>query len=52
LTLSTGPQTCIVRSRLSTLAALDAWVNAQPDKPSRTEALSRLIARATGGPPT
>jgi hypothetical protein len=31
------------------LAAVDAWIEAQPDSPSRPEAIRRLVALAIAG---
>ena len=40
-----------VRLRRSALDALDAWIGAQPEpRPSRPEAIRRLLAEALGKP--
>jgi hypothetical protein len=36
------------RIPLETIAAIEAWAAKQPDKPSRSEALRRLIDKALG----
>lgn len=36
----------MVRLTDSELAALDAWIDAQPDAPSRPEAIRRLVTEA------
>lgn len=48
ITRAEKPGTMIgVRVQPDQLSALDAWIASQPDKPSRPEAVRRLIARAT-----
>jgi hypothetical protein len=46
---ATGVGTMIgVRLQPDQLAALDAWIAAQPDQPSRPEAVRRILAGAIG----
>ena len=40
-----SPPSTIVRVRVETVAAIDAWTATQRDVPDRVEAISRLIAR-------
>jgi len=47
-----GPQTHQLQARVSKefLAKLDEWRRAQPDIPTRTEALRRLVEQALSAP--
>lgn len=48
--VSTGTGVGInVRLQPDQLAALDAWIAKQPDKPSRPEAVRQLIQKGMGG---
>jgi len=40
----------MVRLQPSLLSRLDAWVALQEDKPSRPEAIRRLVGKAIGSP--
>ena len=45
----TGKGTMVgVRVQPAQLAALDAWIARQPDKPTRPEAVRRILAGALG----
>ena len=40
----------VVRLQPPGLAAVDAWIKAQPDAPTRPEAIRRLVDLALGAP--
>lgn len=42
---ATGRTTTMIRVRRSDVETLDKWASRQPDKPSRSDALSRAIAK-------
>ena len=44
-----GQEDVTIRLLAPDLAALDAWIAAQPDKPSRAEAVRRLMQKGLGG---
>ncbi len=47
----TKPQTKPVQVPIETIASLDAWIATQPEpRPSRPEAIRRLLAEALGKP--
>ena len=43
-----GAKTVMIRAQTDTVAMVEAWADAQPNRPSRVEALAELIRRGLG----